>query len=98
MITLNDLHDATLLHLQVDWRNAELRCTFRVQIDSTRTVELLGDQLTHLACSRTNPWGESVSVNEIDVYGSTQERTLKIEMQSGDLIEAKVKNISITKK
>lgn len=98
MISFSDLHDATLLDIHVDWQRAELRCTFRVQIGKIKLVELLGNKLTYLVCPRANPWGESVSVNEIMVCDHNPGHTLKIEMQSGDLIEAKIENIFIVEK
>ena len=96
MITLGDLHDATLLRINVDWRSAELACTFRVQVRGTRLVKLLGTQLTSLVCPKMSPWGQSVSVNEISVCDAESGRALKIEMQSGDVIEARVGDVVIT--
>lgn len=98
MIALGELHDATLWDIRVDWPNAELACTFRVQIGNTRLVQLLGSQLTHLVCPKMHPWGESISVNEVSVSDVASERTLRIEMQSGDVIEARVGSVVITDK
>jgi len=81
------LHDATLLRVEVLWgETAEASFTFRA--GGSRVVTLRVGGMTSLACPHANPWGPSVSVNEVRgperVDGGSER--LEIEMQSGDTI------------
>lgn len=93
MISLNQLHDATLIGLEVDWASGELRCNFRVNMGERMTVCLLARSMTCLRCPRLFPWGRSVSVNDIRMDKLENEILLVIEMQSGDAIEANVEDV-----
>jgi len=95
MLCLKDLHDATLTGLEVDWANGELRCNFRVSMGEKRNVRLLAHGLTFLKCPRRLPWGRSVSVNSANADTLENGILLSIEMQSGDLIEANVENVTL---
>jgi hypothetical protein len=94
MITLNQLHDATLLKLEVDWASGELRCQLDVSIGEITAVRLLAQGLTFLKCPRQFPWGRSVSVNHVKVDNTEKDGVLlAIKMQSGDIIEATVQDV-----
>jgi hypothetical protein len=93
MISLKDLHDATLASLEVDWASGELRFNFEVSIGATTSVCLVAHEFTFLKCPREFPWGESVSVNWARADKADKELLLVVEMQSGDLIEARVKDV-----
>ena len=95
MISLKELHDATLKSLEVDWASGELRCNFQVSIGERTTVRLLAHGLTSLKCPRQSPWGRSVSVNNAKADKRGKEVLLIIEMQSGDVIEANVKDVNL---
>ena len=88
MITLKELHDATLTGLEVDWGSGDFRCNFRVDMGERKNVRLLARGLTSLKCPRQFPWGRSVSVNQARANKLENEVVLVIEMQSGDVIEA----------
>jgi hypothetical protein len=95
MIALKDLHDATLLNLEVDWDEGDLRCKLDVSIGEITRVSLLARGLTFLKCPRQFPWGPSVSVNYVRVDQVDPGLRLVIEMQSGDVIEAQAADVSV---
>lgn len=96
MIHLGDLHDAILLNLEVDWSGGELRCNFGVSLGETTSVRLLAHGLTLLKCPRAFPWGESDSVNHVRVDKAGGDSiSLFIEMQSGDVIEASLLDVTL---
>ena len=86
-----DLHDATLVRVVVLWNeDAQAELSFRLD---RRTLTLKASGVTNLTCPHENPWGPSVSVNELrgplDVRDGV--RRIEIEIQSGDtiLVEAR---------
>jgi hypothetical protein len=93
MISLKELHDATLTGLEVDWASGELRFNFKVSSGERTTVRLLAHGLTSLKCPRLFPWGRSISVNSARVDECEKEVLLIIEMQSGDVVEAIVEDV-----
>jgi hypothetical protein len=93
MISLEELHDATLVGFEVDWATGELRCRFDVWIGELTAISLRAQNLRNLKCPRLFPWGESVSVNRATTRRSENQIVLLIEMQSGDLIEALVDDV-----
>jgi hypothetical protein len=93
MISLKELHDATLTGLEVDWASGDLRCNFKASIGERTAVRLLAHGLTSLKCPRLFPWGKSASVNSARVDKREREILLFIEMQSGDVIEAIVEDV-----
>jgi len=95
MISLKELHDATLTGLEVDWASGELRLSFKVSIRELTNVRLLAHGLTLLTCPRGFPWGRSASVNSVVVEQREKTIRLAVEMQSGDLIEANVEDVAI---
>jgi hypothetical protein len=97
MISLKELHDAVLIDLKISWENAELQFTFGIFDASTggeKTVKLLARGFTSLKCPRNQPWGPSIFVNEIRTDKLDKEILLTIEMQSGDVIEASVRDMT----
>ncbi len=95
MISLDQLHDATFAGLEADWASGELRCNFRVSIGDRRTVRLLAHGLGFLKYPRQFPWGRSVSVNTARVDKLANGMLLIIEMQSGDVIEANIEDVTL---
>lgn len=86
------LHDATLVRVVLLWdEEAEVELEFRV--DGFKSVVLKTSGVTNLTCPHENPWGPSVSVNE--VRGPVEVRCglhrMEIEMQSGDTIVVEAK-------
>ena len=95
MISLNDLHDATLVSLEVDWASGNLRFNFRASMMGSPTICLVAHGLTMLKCPREHPWGRSVSVNTARAEKVDDEMLLFVEMQSGDIIEARIGEMSL---
>lgn len=93
MKTLKEMHDATLLELNVAWASGELACTFRVGGEENIIARATG--LVSLKCPRQFPWGRSVSVNEMRAEAANGRTRFTIEMQSGDLIEADVDHLRL---
>jgi hypothetical protein len=82
-----NLHDATLLDVVLTWgKTAGVEVRFRDC--GPRIVRLRARNARLLSCPHENPWGPSVSVNEIrgpePRDGDTQR--VEIEVQSGDTI------------
>ena len=92
-MSLTNLHDATLLSLAIDWHKRELCCTFSVFPEAT--VRLIARSLTLLKAPRNEPWGPSVSVNEVRTVKLDAMTLLSIEMQSGDVIEVCAQDVTL---
>jgi len=95
MISLKDLHDATLVNLELDWASGDLSFNFRPSIMGSPTLCLAAHGLTLLKCPREYPWGRSVSVNTARADDLDGKILLLVEMQSGDVIEAIIKEMSL---
>jgi len=81
------MHDWKLKKIDFDWSAA--RVTVELE-DSTYTPKLLiAESVRQLHVPRANDWGPSVSVNEVSEFpdAATGLHRLKIEMQSGDVLE-----------
>jgi hypothetical protein len=81
-----NLHDATLLDLSTHWgKNVELAARFRCGGHRLATLKVF--DLTLLHCPHENPWGPSVSVNDVrSIAGRAGLHRIEIELQSGDTI------------
>ena len=81
-----DLHDATLISINVDWRGGVARIELRLGGGSIARVSAVG--LRGITVPRSQPWGPSVSVNSARVAVGTEDgdARLSVEMQSGDEI------------
>ena len=81
------LHDATLRAIHLRWAEGTVQVDvicFRNGV--RRHGRIVGRNVSSMECPRAFPWGESQTINEIEI-GMTEERTnLRIEMQSGDQI------------
>jgi hypothetical protein len=82
----HDLHDATLLRIEVDWASSSVVMYIRTGTVGELRLEVAG--ASHLEVPHHNPWGPSVSINEVrgpsGLPGGPQR--LEIEMQSGDVL------------
>jgi hypothetical protein len=87
------MHDWTLLRIHLDWSSGLVIVTFRNSL--SREVELVGNGLVDIQVPKKEPWGRSVSVNEVRgpemLKGEMQ--TVAIEMQSGDTIQITARSI-----
>ena len=80
-----DMHDWTLLAANYDWPLAQVTLSFRTAVGTTAVV---ASEVADLQIPQRRSWGRSVSVNGAQWLAETgeQTQTLRIEMQSGDVI------------
>ena len=83
-----DLHDATLQQLVVNWPASSVTVYFRT---ATGEAVMTGMGLRRLDLPRSEPWGPSVSVNQV----VQRHGCLTIEMQSGDVVTIEAETFSI---
>jgi hypothetical protein len=94
MPDLHSLHDDGIVVFEVHWAAA----TLIVRLASGRRLVATG--LVDVMCSRTEPWGPSVSINTVTFevapeVAAGHKRRVKLEMQSGDVIAALCDNVTI---
>ncbi len=83
--TTNQLHDATLLAIEVDRARKSAEITFRQHPD--RKVHLTASGARSVVIPHEAPWGPGISVNEgRQISAAEGQGSLEIEMQSGDVI------------
>jgi len=80
-----DMHDWSLVSIHFDWVSAFAELILKSP-SGQETITARG--LQYLKASRSSPWGPSASINVVDdpklSDGGLQ--TLRIEMQSGDIV------------
>jgi hypothetical protein len=91
-----NLHDATLVSIEVDWASGQARCLFEVWIDGPATLAILVEGLRLARIPRDHPWGRSVSVNRTSLSERDGLVELGIEMQSGDEILLRAETVEAT--
>lgn len=80
-----NMHDWTLLSVQFDWEAGRVTAEF---LDGKGSRMLVADGVQALQIPRRLEWGPSISVNATSrALFPTGTSVLKIEMQSGDVIE-----------
>lgn len=91
------MHDWTLTAVDIDWAGGAL--TLHLLNNKSLPVQVRAKDLRNLELPRHQPWGASVSINE--VVGPTEAEgglnVLEIHMQSGDIlrVEAAVFDLPI---
>ncbi|MET0856889.1 MAG: hypothetical protein ABWY27_09075 [Telluria sp.] len=91
MIENLDLHDATLVSVQIIW--ADGTCIVKVEHSRLSDCILTFSGVSSVTVPRTHPWGPSRSIN------SARQQSLghyEIEMQSGDVIEIFASEVELT--
>ena len=82
------LHDATLVAVTFDWASGDAYVRVRLREEAARGAEIHVTGTTLLRCPREQPWGPSVSINEVRLLSPQGGRKrLEVEVQSGDVIE-----------
>jgi hypothetical protein len=91
------LHDAVLLSAAVDWEYGMADLVLNLPSPPHRRITIRARDLSSLSCPREQPWGRSVHVNQVSVTlpEAGQRAQIRIEMQSGDVIEVKADRIEI---
>ncbi|MCI0613363.1 hypothetical protein L0244_10260 [bacterium] len=89
------MHDWTLIYITVDWLQKRIECRFKNSL--SEEVSLIANQFNELHVPRYDEWGPSVSVNKVSgpIFTGSGNQVLKIEMQTGDIIEIVAKSIDI---
>jgi hypothetical protein len=79
------MHDWSLTTIELDWITGSVTIHFR---DGNGPRRLLASKVTELTIPRLAPWGKSEAVNRVDGPNSDDagSLSLRIEMQSGDVI------------
>ncbi len=90
----HDYHDATLIGARLLWEQQAAELEFRLSSDKPMTAVVAFEGLREFSWSQRFPWGESVSVNEVEVSSVGEETAVSIEMQSGDVITIKALGVS----
>jgi len=89
------MHDWTFVTLLVDWLKGMVTITFKNS--SSNEVFLVAEDLADLKVPKSEDWGGSVSVNEVDGPRVLENGNsyIGIEIQSGDKIEIEARSISL---
>lgn len=97
LIAWQDLHDATLTKILVDWDRATCDFYLRLCSDPVTNAAIHVEGLRTLFVPREAPWGQSESINEALISGrqDAHGEALIIEMQSGDRISVAANSIKI---
>jgi hypothetical protein len=93
---MEEMHDWTLLSISLDWKAARVTVLLRTRGRVTRT--LIGNDVVDIKIPKRQEWGPSVSVNHTSEVTSEAAATthLKIEMQTGDVIEIVAGTFTLT--
>jgi hypothetical protein len=91
MIENLDLHDATLVSVQVMW--ADGTCIVTVDHGRLSVCILTFSGVSSVTVPRAQPWGRSRSINSA---GQQNLGHYEIEMQSGDIIEIFASEVKLT--
>ena len=92
MNSLPSLHDATLNDVVFEWSRGHVRLSVTIDVGVIGIIQAV--DVTDLKCPRTQPWGPSSSINSATAKTVVDGKHLAIEMQSGDLIEIRCREIS----
>jgi hypothetical protein len=93
---MEEMHDWTLLSISFDWKAARVTVLLRTPGPVMRT--LTANDVVDVKIPKRQEWGPSVSVNATsEVASAASAKThLKIEMQTGDVIEIIAGTFSLT--
>jgi hypothetical protein len=81
-------HDATLEAIVVDWASGQAKVRMLLSGEFPRVGELVVWGVTLVHCPRRQPWGPSISINEVRAFKSSMgKERIELEIQSGDVVE-----------
>jgi hypothetical protein len=88
LISFADLHDATLVRVEVQWASGDVTVDLRTGIRKHSSVQIKAASVRNLHCPRFHPWGASASINEIRGPAPLEDgiKRLEVEIQSGDTL------------
>ncbi len=87
------MHDWTLVSLFVNWKESCL--VIKLLNNNSVPIDVVLEGIKSVSIPKWEEWGESLSINTFNVIDDSTFKTLEIEMQSGDIIKAIAKNISL---
>ena len=93
MISLPNLHDATLKSVNFDWVRGVVQLAFKTDVAFSSVIE--ASEVTELKCPRLSPWGPSSSVNSVAHATLAYGHYMTVEMQSGDVLEIHCGKVSV---
>jgi len=89
-----NIHDWTLVSITTTWNVGDIEFVFKDQ--KSDIVKGLAYGFTDLKIPKLQPWGKSVSINSLEITPmENNDKKIRLEMQSGDVIEVTAKNIEI---
>ncbi|MDO9163300.1 MAG: hypothetical protein Q8Q45_00120 [Methylococcaceae bacterium] len=89
-----NVHDWTLVSIVMTWNVGEIEFVFKDQ--KSHIVKGYIYDFTELKIPKLQPWGKSVSINSLEITPEgNNDKKIRLEMQSGDVIEVTAKNIEI---
>jgi hypothetical protein len=93
---MEEMHDWTLLSISFDWEAARVTVLLRTHGAVVKT--LVANDVVDVKIPKRQEWGPSVSVNTTSEVPSATAATtnLKIEMQTGDVIEIVAGTFTLT--
>ena len=95
MISLDELHDATLDSIKIFWDSGRVECSIQAYMNKSLKIKIIAEGATSLVIPKFEPWGPSDFIKKVWEENSGEAIKLMIEMQSGDLIEARIKKYII---
>lgn len=98
MISVQSLHDAVLIKVEIEWQtgNALLLLRMHINGEGSKEIELHCLNFESVIIPRKLEWGKSSSINEAKI--EHVQNALIIEMQSGDVINIKAEKFSFEKR
>jgi hypothetical protein len=78
-----------------DWETAALLLVFQTGVAESDRAGIVAHSVTDLKCPRLLPWGPSSSVNRVRLDPLPEGQLLTIEMQSGDLLEIRCREVAV---
>lgn len=96
-IRWDHLHDATLVAVTTEWASGVTHVRVRLREKAARSAKINVTGSTLLRCPREQPWGPSVSINEVRLLSLQGGRKrVEIEVQSGDVIEIEGNTVELS--
>ena len=89
------MHDWTLVSLLVNWKESSL--IIKLLNNNSIPVDIVLEGIKSVSIPKWDEWGESVSINTVNVINDSTYKTMEIEMQSGDIIKVIAESINIPK-
>lgn len=89
------MHDWTLVSISIEWAPGRGEIVLKDSSSKFQSIQFEG--LVKIFIPKLEEWGPSVSINSVESFVLANDRMqgLKIEMQSGDIIEIETAEIRL---